>query len=256
MGARAAVIAATEVHHHTKAAAATSATSATNAAAVTTIASSTSNRIIRCLILISYPLQSPIGDVRDRILLELPAETDVLFISGDRDEMCHVERLRQVRRRMKARSWMVRVRGAGHGMDVKATSNSKAKPKVVTEEVGVETGRCAAEWLVKRMKEEVVKKGGEALAGECEVWWDGVVVRRSAWREEKDEEEEEEEEAETGGSAEQSTQRSRKRNVKTSKRTGTAAAAAAAAREEGAVDGGGGDGGGKLHTRSSKRLKR
>jgi hypothetical protein len=121
---------------------------------------------IASLILVSYPLQSPKGDLRDRILLEVPAEVEVLFISGDGDAMCDLGALKEVRRKMVARSWMVVVRGAGHGMDV--------KPKRGTEAVGVETGRLAAEWLAGRRE----------AGTECEIWWDGEkgTARRSAWR--------------------------------------------------------------------------
>jgi predicted alpha/beta-hydrolase family hydrolase len=105
MGARAAVIAATA-----------------NFEAATTTPSITS------LILVSYPLQSEKGDLRDKILLELPEKINVLFISGDGDSMCDLSKLRAVRGKMKARSWMVIVKSAGHGMDV--------KPKRGTEAVG------------------------------------------------------------------------------------------------------------------------
>jgi hypothetical protein len=145
MGARAAVIAATAQFD--------------TAVGVTNVSS---------LILASYPLVSEKGDLRDRILLELPAEMSVLFISGDRDSMCDIRKLNEVKGKMKAKSWMVVVKGADHGMNV-------AGGKKATEAVGVETGKVAAKWLI----------GEKGEAGECEIWWDGKKgeVRRSEWRE-------------------------------------------------------------------------
>lgn len=123
---------------------------------------------VSSLILASYPLVSEKGDLRDRILLELPAEMSVLFISGDRDSMCDLRKLSEERGKMKAKSWMVVVKGADHGMNV-------AGGKKATEAVGVETGKVAAKWLI----------GEKGEAGECEVWWDGKnrEVRRSEWKE-------------------------------------------------------------------------
>ncbi len=98
------------------------------------------------LILISYPLRSPKGDIRDAILLALPAEADVLFIIGDADAMCPLPLLDEVRGKMKARSRLVVVRGADHGMGV--------KPKKRTRGVGEETGRVAARWVSGEMGSE------------------------------------------------------------------------------------------------------
>ena len=106
----------------------------------------------RCLILASYPLQTD-KEVRDQILLDLPAEKDVLFISGDHDSMCDLEMLSEVRKKMKAKSWLIRVRDADHGMN--------AKPKKATRAIGEETGLIAAGWLHERMDNET----------EREIWW-------------------------------------------------------------------------------------
>ncbi|KAE8448611.1 hypothetical protein EG329_009036 [Mollisiaceae sp. DMI_Dod_QoI] len=59
---------------------------------------------VRCLVLVSYPLHTGNGDVRDEILLEVEEGVKVLFVVGDRDAMCDLER-------MKARSWRVVVQG-------------------------------------------------------------------------------------------------------------------------------------------------
>ena len=110
MGARAAVIAAAELLRERKA----------NSAR---------------LVLVSYPLQGP-KDVRDQILLDLPKETEVLFIVGDRDAMCPLDLLEEVRSKMVCKSRVVVVKGADHGMNV--------RPQSKTKEVGEETGRMAA----------------------------------------------------------------------------------------------------------------
>ena len=106
MGARAAVIAATEQTTH--------------------------------LVLVSYPLHTD-KETRDQILFELPASMKVIFVSGDNDNMCDLQRLRNVRDQMKCKSWLVVVEGADHGMNV--------KPKVGTEDAGKKSGEIVAEWL-------------------------------------------------------------------------------------------------------------
>ncbi|KAL9580543.1 MAG: hypothetical protein Q9212_004435 [Teloschistes hypoglaucus] len=91
------------------------------------------------LVLISYPLHTDKGDVRDSILLDIPAEVQVLFVSGDRDAMCEIEQLDAVRGRMKGGTYRVVVKGADHGMNV--------KPKMGTRGVGVKVGEVVAKWL-------------------------------------------------------------------------------------------------------------
>ncbi|KAF2814743.1 uncharacterized protein BDZ99DRAFT_434551 [Mytilinidion resinicola] len=114
------------------------------------------------LVLVSYPLNGPKGAVRDEILLALPKEVELLFISGSRDGMCDLAQLNEVRARMEAKSWLVVVRGADHGMHV--------TPKTATAAVGEETGRVAAAWL-----------GGEMqFLPDVEIRWDqeeGQVTR-------------------------------------------------------------------------------
>lgn len=97
------------------------------------------------LVLVSYPLQGP-KDVRDQILLDLPEGVEVLFVIGDKDAMCPLELLESVRKRMKAKSRVVIVREADHGMNV--------RPKKRTEEVGEEAGRVAARWLEGELEED------------------------------------------------------------------------------------------------------
>jgi hypothetical protein len=104
------------------------------------------NESIKLLVLVSYPLIGPKGDMRDQILLDIKEDIKVLFISGDEDSMCDFKKLADVRKKMKAKSWLVTVQGASHGMDLKGG----AKVKTATEEVGKETGRIAARWIKDR----------------------------------------------------------------------------------------------------------
>ena len=90
------------------------------------------------LVLVSYPLHTG-TEVRDQILLQLPIPIKVLFVSGDRDEMCDLKRLESVRMQMKCQTWRIVVQGADHGMNV--------KPKSATQEVGRMTGDLVATWL-------------------------------------------------------------------------------------------------------------
>jgi len=94
------------------------------------------------LVLVSYPLVSEKGDVRDEILLEISKNIEVLFVIGDGDKMCPLDRLNEVREKMKATSWLMVVKGADHGMSV--------KPKSATEHFVRETGKVAAQWLKRK----------------------------------------------------------------------------------------------------------
>ena len=90
------------------------------------------------LVLVSYPLHTD-KETRDQTLLDLPASIKVIFVSGDSDEMCDLERLEQVRNKMNCKTWRVVVQNADHGMNV--------KPKAGTQEVGRKTGDVVAMWL-------------------------------------------------------------------------------------------------------------
>jgi len=107
-------------------------------------------------VLVSYPLQDAKENVRDQILLDLPARLSVLFISGDNDSMCDIAHLRTIRGKMKCKTWMATVLNANHGMDV--------KPKRGTVEVGRMTGLVAAAWL-GRADASLTKT-------ETEIFWD------------------------------------------------------------------------------------
>ncbi len=90
------------------------------------------------LALVSYPLHTG-KEVRDQILLDLPASTRVIFVSGSHDQMCDLERLEHVRRQMKCKTWRIAVQNADHGMNV--------RPKSATRNVGRMTGALVAAWL-------------------------------------------------------------------------------------------------------------
>ena len=90
------------------------------------------------LALISYPLHNN-NAVRDQILLDLPADKRVIFISGDHDSMCDLKKLASVRSKMKCKTWLCVVQGADHGM--------KMKPAKASKEMVQKTGEIVAEWL-------------------------------------------------------------------------------------------------------------
>ncbi|MDI1491600.1 MAG: hypothetical protein OHK93_002809 [Ramalina farinacea] len=119
------------------------------------------------LVLVSYPLHTA-KDLRDGILLDIPSHVKVIFITGERDEMCDLNRLEDVRRKMKSKSWRVVVGGADHGMS--------AKPKDATEGMQRECGRAVAGWMDG--------DGAEVDKREGRIVWDGEEgVRWSGWGE-------------------------------------------------------------------------
>ena len=110
------------------------------------------------LVLVSYPLHTD-KEVRDQILLDLPGDLKVIFVSGDGDAMCDLERLEEVRARMKCETWRVVVQGADHGMNV--------KPKAGTMEVGKMVGEVVAKWV----------KGSDDSLREGTIIWNDEVGR-------------------------------------------------------------------------------
>lgn len=114
------------------------------------------------LVLVSYPLINTKGDKRDQILLDLPSDFSVLFIIGTRDTMCPLDELEVVRNAMKAKSWLVRVEDANHGMET--------KPKKMMKEVVEETGRAAGEWLAEENALNAGMKDMNAVMREARIW--------------------------------------------------------------------------------------
>jgi hypothetical protein len=100
------------------------------------------------LVLHSFPLvsQKPEDSSRKELLLSLPERASVLFVSGTKDAMCPLDVLDDVRAEMRAKSWVLRVEGASHGMDVKG--------KEATEQVGVRLGQLVGEWLLGELQED------------------------------------------------------------------------------------------------------
>lgn len=129
MGARAAVIAGTEA------------------------LSNSDKQCALSLVLVSYPLRGPKNDIRDKILLDLPASARVLFIIGEKDAMCPLDLLKQTRTKMAAGSRLVVVRGADHGMHVRPAAEEKR--------VGEETGSLAAAWADGEEGEKDIYIGGK-----------------------------------------------------------------------------------------------
>ena len=117
------------------------------------------------LVLASYPLVGPKSDLRDEILLSLPASTCVLFISGDRDNMCPLSTLNDVRSKMVAKTWLVTVQGADHGMRLRA----RAAGEEATAAVGIDCARIAALWLKARQEGQ----DKDADPEDTVVRWDG-----------------------------------------------------------------------------------
>ena len=113
MGARAATMAITESTHH--------------------------------LVLVSYPLHTA-KDLRDAILLALPQSIKVIFVIGDRDSMCDLHRLEQVRAKMKCKTWRVVVQGADHGMHI--------KPRAASADVVEKSGEVVATWITQSSEDK------------------------------------------------------------------------------------------------------
>jgi predicted alpha/beta-hydrolase family hydrolase len=86
------------------------------------------------LVLVSYPLQGPKDDLRDQILLDLPESISVLFIIGDKDAMCPLDLLNETRSKMVAKSQVVVVKDADHGMNIKPASATKEVVQCIGKE--------------------------------------------------------------------------------------------------------------------------
>ena len=130
------------------------------------IAATQQERQTKALVLVSFPLVGgKKGDSREQILLDLPENVDVLFVSGTRDTMCDLEQLEGVMSRMVAPSWLVTVDAANHGMDWKWKKSA--------EEMRRMTGAIAADWLESRDKDK----------HRCLVRWDEEAdeIRNLGW---------------------------------------------------------------------------
>ncbi|KAF2166494.1 hypothetical protein M409DRAFT_54835 [Zasmidium cellare ATCC 36951] len=122
------------------------------------------------LVLVSWPLTAGKDgkrepERREEILKDLPSGIDVLFVLGDRDVQCEMGLFEEVRRGMKARSWVLVVKGADHGMSL--------REKGGVEGMRMRMGEVAAKWLEER------DDGRRA----CELEWNGKrgEVECSGW---------------------------------------------------------------------------
>ena len=128
------------------------------------------------LVLVSWPLLTGKGEReperREQILTDLPEGVDVLFVLGTEDKQCPLKQFEEVRGKMKAKTFVVEVKGADHGMSLKQKGGVQA--------VRRETGTLSARWLKERTD---MQEGGH-----CSVEWDenqgDVIV--SEWRDTED----------------------------------------------------------------------
>lgn len=128
------------------------------------IAASEPDSGIESVILASFPMVgAQKGDSREQILLDLPDNVDVLFISGSNDLMCDMDHLRKVTKKMKASSWIVEVQGADHGMSIKS--------KAGVEPIRKYQGTLAAKWLDER----------DDSKRHCSLSWSDDDVRCTGW---------------------------------------------------------------------------
>ena len=108
-----------------------------------TISAAKEGRTTKALLLVSYPLLGgKNGEEREQVLLDLDEKIGVLFVVGSNDAQCPLERLEKVRSKMSAKSWLLTVEGADHGMSW--------KPKELVQDMRRLTGKLAAEWVTFR----------------------------------------------------------------------------------------------------------
>jgi predicted alpha/beta-hydrolase family hydrolase len=192
-------------------------------AAVITATESEENMRPEALVLVSYPLTSEKtakpkkgkengADPRKQILLDLPKDVDVLFVIGSKDGMCGLDALNSVRKDMSAKSWVMEVKNADHGMSF--------TPKAGVQPVRLRTGALAAEWLEQRGQEkrycsvEWTKEDGEVVVS-------GWLAARPAFKDGKDveivKESDEPHSEDIGGDAEKQEAPSKKRRISSRK---------------------------------------
>ncbi|MCC6620152.1 MAG: alpha/beta fold hydrolase [Deltaproteobacteria bacterium] len=86
---------------------------------------------VAALVCFGYPLRSPTGTLRDEVLLSLA--TPILFVQGDRDPLCPLELLADVRARMTAPSVLHVVPGGDHGLAVRGGKARQAESDAAVE---------------------------------------------------------------------------------------------------------------------------
>lgn len=127
---------------------------------------------VGALVLVSWPLLTGKGEReperREQILIDLPEGIEVLFVLGTEDKQCPLKQFEEVRAKMKAKTFVVKVKGADHGMSLKHKGGVQAARR--------ETGALSASWLKERVD---MQQGGH-----CSVEWnedEGDVIV-SEWR--------------------------------------------------------------------------
>jgi hypothetical protein len=73
---------------------------------------------VKALICFGFPLVSPGKQKKRRDAVLLALQTPVLFVQGDRDRLCPVEELGEVRSRMRAPSELHVVEGGDHSLAI------------------------------------------------------------------------------------------------------------------------------------------
>ena len=123
------------------------------------------------LVLVSYPLTGgkkgeKREDQREKILLDLPEDIDVLFVYGSEDIQCDSDLLAEVTAKMKATCWFMKVEGADHSMSL--------KDKSAVQKVRMWTGVTSGHWLDDR----------DDAKRYCTISWDREKgeVRHPKWR--------------------------------------------------------------------------
>ncbi|KAK4998128.1 hypothetical protein LTR66_002607 [Elasticomyces elasticus] len=111
----------------------------------------------RRLVLHSYPLVAATGKPdpkREDSLLALGADAEVLFVSGSEDALCPLDQLAAARKRMQARSWLITVEGADHGLDLRVGSGGEVGKGEVIRLVGERVGELVGQWCTQDLPSE------------------------------------------------------------------------------------------------------
>lgn len=116
------------------------------------------------LVLVSYPLHTG-KQVRDQILLDLPVSVKAVFISGDSDKMCDIRRLDNIRKRMKCKTWRIVVQGADHGMSVRPKIATRSLGRMTGDLVAAWLDKCD-----ERLTEGTISWNPENSVAEWSGW--------------------------------------------------------------------------------------
>jgi len=79
------------------------------------VATEPGTRNLLALVCLGYPLVGQNGSLRDAVLLAL--RTPILFVQGSRDPLCPLDRLAEVRGRMRVVNQLHVVEGANHSLE-------------------------------------------------------------------------------------------------------------------------------------------